>query len=560
MKNNQFFFEIKKNIKVKEFTKNFELKKRKNIKLRLAIKFDKNHKVEGVISLGDLRRLILENKYEDKIYKFLNKNPYYLDSTITTKNIEKHEHTLKKVLKNRSDSILVQDSSKKLEKILNYDEIKNDYNLQSICIVGLGHVGLPFAMHLLKKADYLTGYDFNKKQIRNILNLKLNFYERGLQPLLKYNIEKNKFKLTSDIQSINSSVYIICLGSEIKGNNINNNKIINALKSLSKRIFPGNLILLRGTNQVGFTNSIAKKILEKESRMKCGHDFFLGYIPERLVEGNALEELEKLPQIVSGSTENCLNKSLKFCNNFFSKVIESKSIEESEIIKLSSNAFRDLSFAFSNEISRIANIYNLSGSELINKANLGYDRNNIAKPSMGVGGFCLPKDVHLFKKLLNKQKGYQLQISREVNNLSQIRVSKKIFKLHHKYLKKNDPVLILGITFKGMPENIDIRNSPSIELQNYLRSKNIKCYYYDVLQNSMDKKNNKDLRNYINIQDILKFKFIIFANNNLKYRDLFLNKISLNKSSTKNHKLVFDCWNMLDKNVCESSGYKYFNI
>ena len=90
---------------------------------------------------------------------------------------------------------------------------------------------------------------------------------------------------------------------------------------------------------------------------------------------------------------------MNFTKRFFSKVVETDSTEESEIIKLTSNAYRDLNFAFANEISRIANSYNLSGFNLIRKANLGYPRNNIDKPSLGVGGFCLPKDVFYLKTL-----------------------------------------------------------------------------------------------------------------------------------------------------------------
>ena len=78
-----------------------------------------------------------------------------------------------------------------------------------------------------------------------------------------------------------------------------------------------------------------------------------------------------------------------YSKEIFQNVIKLESLEEGEIIKLASNSFRSLNFAFSNEISRISNLYGLSGSELINKANFGYERNNIAKPSLGVGGFCL---------------------------------------------------------------------------------------------------------------------------------------------------------------------------
>ena len=263
---------------------------------------------------------------------------------------------------------------------------------------------------------------------------------------------------------------------------------------------------------------------------------FLGHMPERIVEGNAINELENLPQIISGSTENCLNRSLNFCKYFFQKVINTVSCEESEIIKLSSNAYRDLNFAFANEISRIANLFNLSGHDLINKANLGYERNSIAKPGLGVGGFCLPKDVFLFNKMSEKKvKGYQFLISRAINDNSLERISNKIIFLLN--LKKSGKVLILGGAFKGVPETIDIRNSSSINLSNKLSKKGIKNFIYDVKGKEIVKVNNYKKNFKFNINKISNFDFIILSNNNPKYRDIFLKKSPRKK--TKQIKKIF---------------------
>ena len=289
--------------------------------------------------------------------------------------------------------------------------------------------------------------------------------------------------------------------------------------------------------------------------------FFLGHMPERIVEGNAINELENLPQIISGSTKNCLSKSINFCKHFFLKVINTVSCEESEIIKLSSNAYRDLNFAFANEISRIANLHNLSGHDLINKANLGYQRNSIAKPGLGVGGFCLPKDVFLFNKMSDKKiKGYQFLISRTVNDYSLDRISQNIINLCKKYFNKNCKVLIMGGAFKGIPETIDIRNSSSIKLSNNLSKVGIKNFIYDVKGKEIVK-NNSDTKKFIfNTNNIKDYDFIILSNDNIKYRDIFLEEISKKKNKSNKRKFIFDCWDMLDKDVCKSAGYEHFTI
>ena len=233
------------------------------------------------------------------------------------------------------------------------------------------------------------------------------------------------------------------------------------------------MIILRGTVQVGYTRNVFVKTLEKFSKLKCGKDFFVGYMPERLLEGNALNEIEEIPQIISGYSKNCLDKIIKFSSNQFNKTIIASSVEEAEIIKLASNSYRDLNFAFANEISRIANNNNLLGTELINKANFGYKRNHIAKPSIGVGGSCLQKTL-LFSHPIKKYKGYIFsKLSRLSNDDSIKRAITKINKFKNDYFKKNQKlkILIIGIAFKGTPETTDLRNSPSLEIYNKLKKK-----------------------------------------------------------------------------------------
>ena len=560
MKKKNKFYEIKKNIKVKYLIKNLENSKNNN-NFSIAIKFYKNsRKVEGALSLGDLRRLLYNNRSEDFSYKHLNRNLCYLPEIKKKSNIILFEKNLKYFIEKDHSNIFIYDKNKNLIDIKNSSYLDHDYNLSSVCVIGLGHVGLPLLVHLLKKINFITGYDINSLTVKNIKTQNLNFYEKGLNSLIRYNLNKKKIFLTDKFTEINPNVYIVGIGSDLINKKINNQNLISILKKIGKKIYKNNLILIRGTVQVGFTNLIAKKILEETSRLKCGKDFFIGYIPERIVEGDALSELENLPQLVSGITQSCLNKSRNFCNNFFSKLIEASSTEEAEIIKLSSNSFRDLNFAFSNEISRIANLYNLSGHELIRKANLGYERNSISKPSMGVGGFCLPKDVFLFNQMSNiRLKGYKLFISRKINDYSFVNISKKIVDLHNKNFSNKNKVLIFGATFKGLPETIDIRNSPSIFLSKELTKNKIKNYIYDLRGEEIFK-NNTWIKNFIfDLKAIKNFDFIILSNNNPSYSNLVMEYIS-KKIKINKTKLIFDCWNLLDKDVCKSSGFDYYTI
>ena len=123
-------------------------------------------------------------------------------------------------------------------------------------------------------------------------------------------------------------------------------------------------------------------------------------MPERLVEGNALEEIKTIPKFMRLLYE-CSKIMTSFMEQTFQRYILCEQLEEAELIKLASNAYRDLNFAFANQISKVSRKFNLSGSELINKANYGYARNLISRPSIGVGGLFTKDPTLLSKSLKN---------------------------------------------------------------------------------------------------------------------------------------------------------------
>ena len=281
-------------------------------------------------------------------------------------------------------------------------------------------------------------------------------------------------------------------------------------------------------------------------------------MPERIIEGDALNELERVPQLVSGSTETCLQVAYDYSKEIFQNVIKLQSLEEGEIIKLASNSYRSLNFAFSNEISRISNLYGLSGSELIKKANYGYERNNISKPSLGVGGFCLPKDPILFSNNSKKLSNYKLgKISHNINK----NINKFYLKKFLKILKKmNKPkILMMGISFKGYPETLDIRNSTSLEMIKVFIKKRYSCHAYDPLGHMIKKNINiKDLKILDENFNLNNYNFIIIVNDHPKFFEIIENKLKENK--TKKNKYLFDTWNNINSSFVENLGWKYLNI
>tara|TARA_B100000963_G_C22636443_1_gene677860 strand:+ start:1459 stop:3126 length:1668 start_codon:yes stop_codon:yes gene_type:complete len=517
-------------------------------------------KIKGILTLGDLRRLIKRGKLEEKAKKFINKRPvYFYQKDLNNDLINNIKSRIKdKNLKNIDDIILV-DKSKRLLDIFKFNDLKNSFKYKKICVVGAGHIGLPLTIFLSLKTSGVNLYDKDKKKINLLKKNKFNFYEKNLDKFLISENSKKKINYASDIKTLNSQIYIVCVGTILKKNKVCDNKlIINVIKQISKVLKPDDIIILRGTVQVGFTSNIAKKIIEENSNFKVGKNVYLGFMPERLLEGDSLNELNSLPQIISGVTNNCLIQIKEFSSGYFNRTIVAKSTEEAEIIKLCSNSFRDLNFSFANEISRLCEYYNLSANELIEKSNFGYSRNNIPLPSIGVGGFCLPKDPYIFSKLINKKKGYKLShISREINDHSIDQAINKLSTLKQKYFNKANKLkmLILGVAFKGLPETIDLRNSPSINIYESLKKK-YDINLYDI--------NGQILRKYFNFKKLImkpnlnSYDLVLIINKHPHYSDLFFKNVK--KNTSKKDKILFDPWNIADKKVCKSVNWLHVTI
>jgi len=541
------------NINLKKINEIF-LKKKNNVKFVIGICFKKNNNIEGILTLGDLRRANENGNQEDNILKHINKKFLYFNHNVP---LEEYNNFLSKNHNKKFDTktLVLVLKDKKLINLIPVDEIRNGLKYKSICTIGLGHVGLPLSVYLANKKLKVFGYDKDKKKIERLKN-KNTFVEKNLEELRKKVLKNKKLVLKSDFNKVYAQIYILCVGAELINNKISNINLNKAIFNLSKKIRSGDLIIFRGTMFVGQTRKIVKKI-EFKSKMMAGKDFFVSYCPERLVEGNAIEELEKLPQIISGKTKNCANKSINFWGSIIKNLIEAENFEEAEIIKLSSNAYRDLIFSFSNDISKIASKYNLEILDLIDKANIGYKRNDFKKPSPGVGGSCLTKDPLLFSSNTNNEKYRLSYVSRKINLDATNEIIKRIKFIKKKFKIINTKVLIFGVTYKGDPETSDIRSSTGLDLSVLLKKNKIKYNFFDITL----KKNNlipPEISNkfILNEKKISNFDIVVLMNNHQKTEEILLKNIK----KTKKNKFIYDCWNLIQKDKVEYFNYKYLSL
>tara|TARA_B100000029_G_scaffold386665_1_gene382536 strand:- start:182 stop:1360 length:1179 start_codon:yes stop_codon:yes gene_type:complete len=388
---------------------------------------------------------------------------------------------------------------------------------KSISIIGgAGHVGAPLGLAFSSKGYKVTLIDKNIKNIKKINNGKMPFLEEGCEKLLKKMILKKRIFASSDLSKVRSSKYIIiCLGTPVnkKFNPILNN-FVNFFYLLKKYLSKKHVVIIRSSIFPGISNKVFQII-----KNKCKN---LSYCPERIAQGKSLKELPKLAQIVSGKNKKAILDSGRIFRKISKKIIYTE-ITEAELIKLFSNAYRYINFSISNQFYMMCKDLGLNFDQIRKFMRDNYDR-NINIPQAGfTAGPCLLKDTMQLSSFF-KHKFLLGKSAMLVNENLPIYIVKK---LNEKVKLKNKIVGVLGMAFKA--ENDDTRDSLSVKLLKYLKSKKIKTLQSDEYYK--DEKN-VDKNLLINKADV-----IIVATPHKAYRNLRIKK----------NKILIDIWSIIEK-------------
>ena len=452
----------------------------------------------------------------------------------------------RKSIKFLSKIILVDDNNV-ATRVLDYHEIweQRIASHRKIVIIGLGYVGLTMAAVIADCGFNVIGYDQDKLKVDKLLRGKNYIHEKGLTELINKNINKSLFVSKSIPED--GDVYIISVGTPINSE-INNFQpdmsfLESACEETARVLKRGNLVILRSTVPIGTTSNFVKKILEDNSKLKCGIDFHLSFAPERTAEGQAMTELRELPQIIGGYNKDSLEATAALFRDVTNTIVRVDSLEAAEMVKLINNSFRDYIFAYSNQISKIGHKFNLDVVEIIKAANKGYKRDPVPLPSPGVGGPCLTKDPYIFASSSDNYNNNSIFLrSREINESMHSFVIDNVISTLKSIKKnvKNTKILICGLAFKGNPETGDLRNSSGVEIAMKLTKLGYKIFCYDSVANSGD------------IQSIglrpetipVGFKnkdVVIFLNNHKSFEKIDIRKMVL----SMNYKpIIFDGWHM----------------
>lgn len=340
--------------------------------------------------------------------------------------------------------------------------------LPSVCVMGLGYIGLPTASTLATKGFTVHGVDVNQVVVEHLNQGQVLIYEPSLDIVVKSAVNSGNLRASTVPEP--ADVFVIAVPTPFKdGKEPDLSFVENAAATIAAHLQPGNLVILESTSPVGTTEKVAEIIGEARSDLQVSRrsisrngrgeePVYIAHCPERVLPGDILREIVDNDRIVGGIDPDSTEKATEFYRYFVSGEVLATDARTAELAKLVENAYRDVNIAFANELSLICDRAEINVWELVELANR-HPRVNILQPGPGVGGHCIAVDpwfiVNAYPDLSRL-----MQTAREVNTYKPHYV---VSKVTEKAARLKQPVVAcLGLAYK--PDIDDLRESPAIEV------------------------------------------------------------------------------------------------
>ncbi|WP_161821407.1 nucleotide sugar dehydrogenase [Sporotomaculum syntrophicum] len=399
------------------------------------------------------------------------------------------------------------------QKIINRQE--------KISLVGLGYVGMPIAIAFAKKAEVI-GFDVN--------TAKIALYKSGIDPTNEVGNEailNTTVEFTSDEKKLREAKFhIVAVPTPVNKDHTPDLSLIeSASHTLGRNLAKGSVVVYESTVYPGVTEDICVPILEKDSGLKCGVDFKIGYSPERINPGDKMHRLENIVKIVSGMDQETLDTVA----NVYELVVEAgvyraQSIKVAEAAKVIENSQRDINIAFMNELSIIFNRMGIDTKAVLEAAGTKWNFLNFY-PGL-VGGHCIGVDPY-YLTYKAEEMGYHSQIilaGRKINDNIAAYVVENIVKQMIKANKqiKGSKVAILGVTFK---ENCpDVRNTKVVDIVRSLEEYGMDVKIVDPIADQEDLWQEYRI-NVCKIEEVVGMDAVVFAVAHDEFKSLDLKNI-----------------------------------
>lgn len=429
---------------------------------------------------------------------------------------------------------------------------------EKLSLIGLGYVGLPVAVAFAAKGLDVIGFDLNRE--------KIALYKSGIDPTEEVGndaIRNTKVQFTSDETMLRKArFHIVAVPTPVNTDHTPDlTPVIGASEIVGRNLTKGSIVVYESTVYPGVTEDVCIPILERESGMKCGVDFKVGYSPERINPGDKVHRLENIHKIVSGMDA----ESLEEIKNVYDLVIEVgtypvSSIKTAEAVKVVENSQRDINIAFMNELAMVFDRMGIDTNEVVDGMNTKWNALGF-RPGL-VGGHCIGVDPYYFTYQAEKL-GYHSQIilnGRIVNDSMGRYVADAAIKkmVEAGQAPKNSKVVILGLTFK---ENCpDIRNSKVADIIKRLTEYGITPIVADPWASERDAMQEYGVT-LTKLEDVKEADCVIVAVAHDAFKNLSLDEMKmLYRNGRDDEKVLLDVKGLYKVTDLQASGIRYWRL
>ena len=437
-----------------------------------------------------------------------------------------------------------------------YTELVN--RNEKLSLVGLGYVGMPIAVAFANKGIDVIGFDLNKA--------KIELYRSGVDPTKEVGdeaIKNTNVYFTYDEKDLQKAKFhIVAVPTPVNTDHTPDlTPVIGASEIVGRNLTKGSYVVFESTVYPGCTEDVCIPILEKESGLKCGIDFKVGYSPERINPGDKIHRLENITKIVSG----CDDEALQVIKAVYDIVIEVgtypvSNLRTAEAVKVVENSQRDINIAFMNELSMAFDKMDIDTNEVVDGMNTKWNALGF-RPGL-VGGHCIGVDPYYFTYQAEKL-GYHSQIilnGRIVNDSMGRFVADATIKkmIAVGQAPKKSKVVILGLTFK---ENCpDTRNSKVEDIIKRLAEYEISPLVVDPWASERDAMHEYGVK-LTKLEDVKDADCVIVAVAHNEFKALSLDDIKkLYKPCADEEKVLIDVKGLYDVSELKASGIKYWRL
>ena len=428
---------------------------------------------------------------------------------------------------------------------------------EKLALVGLGYVGMPIAVEFAKHIKVI-GFDINEKRV--------NEYKNGIDATNEVGeaIKNTTVDFTADPTRLKEARFIVvAVPTPVKDDNSPDLRPVEgASKTVGQNLAPGSIVVFESTVYPGVTEDICIPIIEKESGLKCGVDWKIGYSPERINPGDRVHTLTTIRKVVSGMDE----ESAKEIKKVYDIVIKAgtfpvSNIKTAEAVKVVENSQRDINIAFMNEIAIICDKLKIDTDEVLQGMNTKWNALGF-KPGL-VGGHCIGVDPYYLTNAAEKL-GYHSQIilnGRQVNDSMGGFVADAAIKemIEAGMAPKKATVVILGITFK---ENCpDTRNSKVVDIINRLKEYDIEPIVADPWADVAVAKQEYGV-DLVPVEELPKADCLIVAVGHNEFRSMSMMKIKdmFKAELTDEEKVLLDVKSLYRMDELKASGMRFWRL